>query len=57
MWSSSWSDCEVVLVPYVDVVVAVTVMRVLLFVWQVCILRYSEGERATEMLEWVVEDV
>ena len=31
-----WSVCEVVVVPYVDAVVAVTVMRVLLFVLCVC---------------------
>ena len=42
------SVCEVVLVPYVDAVVAVTVMRVLLF----CILRECEGARVTEMLVW-----
>ena len=34
-----WSVCEVVVVPYVDPVVAVTVMRVLLFVLHVCQLR------------------
>ena len=33
-----WSVCEVVVVPYVDAVVAVTVMRVLLFVLHVCLL-------------------
>ena len=37
-----WSVCEFVVVPYVDEVVAVTVMRVLLFVFHVCLLR--EGE-------------
>ena len=37
--SHLWSVCEIVLVPYVDVVVAVTVMRVLLFVLHVCMLR------------------
>ena len=31
-----WSVCDVVLVPYVDAVVAVTVMRVLLFVLHAC---------------------
>ena len=31
--------CEVVLVPYVDAVVDVTVMRVLLFVLHVCMQR------------------
>ena len=33
--------CEVVVVPYVDAVLAVTLMRVLLFVLHVCILRES----------------
>ena len=35
LWSCDrlWSVCEVVVVPYVDAVVAVTVMRVLLFVF------------------------
>ena len=37
--SRLWSVCEVVVVPYVDAVVAVTVMRVLLFVLHVCMLR------------------
>ena len=36
--------CEVVLVPYVDVVVVVTVMCVLLFVLQVCMLRECDGD-------------
>ena len=37
--SSSWSVCEVVVVAYVvSAVVAVTVMRVLLFVLHVCVL-------------------
>ena len=31
------------MVPYVDVVVAVTVMRVLLFVLHVCMLRECDG--------------
>ena len=55
--SRRWSVCEVVLVPYVDVVVAVTVMRVLLFVLHVCMLRECEGERATAMLVWGMEKV
>ena len=37
--SRRWSVCEVVVVPYVDAVVAVTVIRVLLFVLHVCMLR------------------
>ena len=45
-----WSVCEVVLVPYLDAVVAVTVMRVLLFVLYVCMLRECEGARVTAML-------
>ena len=36
--SRPWSVGEIVLVPYVDAVVAVTVMRVLLFVLHVCML-------------------
>ena len=32
------------MVPYVDAVVAVTVMRVLLFVSHVCMLRECEGD-------------
>ena len=39
-----FSVCEVVLIPYVDAVVAVTVMRVLLFVLHVCMLRECEGD-------------
>ena len=35
-----------------DAVVAVTVMRVLLFVLHVCILRECEGARVTVMLVW-----
>ena len=35
--------CEVVVVPYVDVVVAVTVMRVQLFVLHVCVLKECDG--------------
>ena len=40
LWSCvrPWSVCEVVFVPYVDAVVAVTVMHVLLFVLHVCML-------------------
>ena len=34
-----WCFCEVVVVPYVDVVVVVSVMHVLLFVLHVCMLR------------------
>ena len=43
------------MVPYVDAVVAVTVIRVLLFVLHVCMLR--ECERVTAMLVCGMEDV
>ena len=39
------------MVPYVDTVVAVTVMRVL-FVLHVCMLRECVGSRLTAMLVW-----
>ena len=38
------------MVPYVDAVVAETVMRVLLFVFHVCMLRECGGARLTTML-------
>ena len=38
------------MVPYVEAVVAVTVMRVLLFVLHVFMLRDSDGARVTEMM-------
>ena len=41
---SLWSVCEVVVVPNVVAVVAVTVMRVLLFMLHVCMLRECEGD-------------
>ena len=47
-----WSVCEVVVVPYVDAMIAVTVMRVLLFVLHVCLLRECDGARLTAMLVW-----
>ena len=40
-----------------DVVVAVTVLRVLLFVLHVCMLRECEGARVTAMLLWVMDEV
>ena len=40
------------MVPYVDAVVAVTVVRVLLFVLHVRMMRESEGARLTTMLVW-----
>ena len=45
------------MVPYVDAVVAVTVMRVLLFVLHVCLLRECDGARLTAMLEWWMGEV
>ena len=39
-------------VPYVDAVVAVTVLRKLLFVLHVCMQREYEGARVTAMLVW-----
>ena len=44
------------MVPYVDAVVAVSVMRVLLFVLHVCLLRECGGARLTAMLEWGMDD-
>ena len=38
------------MVPYVDALFAVTVMRVLLFVLHMCMLRECEGARVTAML-------
>ena len=38
------------MVPYVDAVVDVTVMRVLSFVLRVCLLRECDGVRLTAML-------
>ena len=45
-------DGEVVVLPYMDAVVDVTVMRVLLFVLHVCMLRECEGARMMEMIVW-----
>ena len=45
------------MVPYVDGVFAVTVMRVLLFVLHVCAPRECEGARVTEMLVWGLDEV
>ena len=56
MWLSL-VDCEVVVVPYVNAVVAVTVMRVLLFVLHVCLLRECNGARLTAMLLWGLDEV
>ena len=45
------------MVPYVDAVVAVTVMCVLLFVLHVCMLRECDAARLMAMLEWRMDDV
>ena len=45
------------MVPYVDAVVAETVMRVLYFVLHVCMLRECDGARLTAMLVWGVDGV
>ena len=42
--------CEVVLVPYVDTVVAATVIRVRLVVLHVIMVRDCKGARVTAML-------
>ena len=41
--------------PYIDAVVAVTVVRVLLFVLHVCMLIECEGARVTTILVWGME--
>ena len=51
------SVCEVVVVPYVDAVVAVTVMIVLLCVLHVCLLRECDVARLTAMLVWGMDEV
>ena len=56
MWSSL-SVGEGVMVPYVCAVVAVTVMRVLLFVLHVCILRECDGAKVTTLLVWGMDEV
>ena len=45
------------MVPYVDALVAVAVMRVLLFVLHVCLLRDCDGVRLTVMLVWGMDEV
>ena len=52
-----WSVCEVVMEPYVDAAVAVTVMRVLLIVLHVCLLRECDGAKLTAMLVWRMDEV
>ena len=59
LWSCGriWFVCEFVVVPYVDEVVAVTVMRLLLFVLHVCLLRECDDVRFTAMLVWGMDEV
>ena len=45
------------MVPYVDAAVAVTAMRVLLFVLHVCLLRECDGARLMAMLVWGLDEV
>ena len=45
------------MVPYVDAVVAVTVMRVLLFVLHVCMLKECDSVRVMAMLVWGMDEV
>ena len=45
------------MVPYVDAVVDVNVMRVLLFVLHVCLRSKCDGVRMTAMLVWGVDEV
>ena len=45
------------MVPYVDVVVVATVMRVLLFVLHGCLLRECDGVRLKTMLVWGMDEV
>ena len=45
------------MLPYVDMVVAVTVMRVVLFVLHVCMLRECEGARLPAMLVRRIDEV
>ena len=45
------------MVPYVDEVVAVTVMRVVLFVLHVRLLRECDSVRLTAMLVMVMDEV
>ena len=59
LWSCGrvWPVCEFVVIPYVDEVVAVTVMRVLLFVLHVCLLRECDCTRLTAMLVCGMDEV
>ena len=48
----TWTVCEVVLVPYVNAMGAVNVMRVLLFVLHVCMLKEYKAARLMAMQVW-----
>ena len=48
---------RVLMVPYVDAVVGVTVMRVLLSVLHVCMLRECDAANVTAMMVWAMEEV
>ena len=45
------------MVPYVDAVVAVTLMRVQLIVLHVCVQRECDGASLTEMRVWGMDEV
>ena len=45
------------MVRYVDAVIAVTVMRILIFVLRVCMLRVCEGARVMAVLVWGMGEV
>ena len=47
----------VVVVPYVDAMVAVSVMCVLLFMLHACMLRECDSARLTAMLVWGMDDM
>ena len=51
------SVCEVVVVPYLDAVDDVTVIRVLLFVLHGCMLRECDDARVAAMLVWGMEQL
>ena len=55
--SRLWFVGEVVVVPYKDTVVALTVMRLLLFVLHVCMLKKCDCARVTAILEWGMEEL
>ena len=52
-----WSVCEVVVVPCVDAVVPVPVMRGMLLVFHVCMLTECEGARVMTMLVCEMDEV